>query len=106
MILLTVAFWLFLVLTLAFACALLWRLWPRPLPANTLLDTHAQAMSNVVAQGPGADSVKEIAEAVSTVLKAIGDFGSKLDSLGPVAVLGVFTIVFALLTLTSAWMSK
>lgn len=103
--LLTFAFWLFCVLTLVFAVSLLWRLWPRPAPPSAAVNAHVQAL-DVVAQGPGADSLKTMADALSTALKAIGDFGSKLDTLGPAAVLGVFTIVFALLTLTSAWMAK
>jgi hypothetical protein len=99
-----ISFVLFGVLTLAFAVTLLWRLIPRaPKPDVT---THAVAVSNIVPQGPNAESLKAIADAISTVLKALGDFGTKLDAFGPAAMLGVFTLIFALLALASAWLAR
>jgi len=100
-----IAFVLFTVLTIAFAAVLLWRLIPRAQPARPDITLHSQALANVVAQGPTAESMKTMAEAVSTILTAIGDFGTKLDTFGPAALLGVFTLIFALFALASAWMA-
>ncbi len=100
----SVAFWLFAALTALFALAFLWRLIPRPIPpANPELANHVMALRAVAAAGTDTESVTAIADAIATALKALGDFGSKLDTLGPTALLGIFTVFFALLAFASAW---
>jgi hypothetical protein len=100
---LTIAFYLFGFLTLAFAAALLvWIFRPR---TNLKAELVKQdQIVTAIRQGGGDRNAQQLAEAVSTILKAITDFGTKLDTMGPVAVLGVFTVVFALLTIGSAWL--
>ncbi len=103
---LSVAFWLFAVLTVFFALGLLWRLIPRPPPApKPELTAHVSALMAAAPTGTDADSIKAIADAIATALKALGDFGSKLDTLGPTALLGIFTVFFALLAFASAWVA-
>jgi hypothetical protein len=101
-----IAFALFAVLTLVFAAVLLWRLIPRSIPPQPNLAAQSQAVRNAVAAGAESDEIKAIADAISTILKSLGDFGAKLDTFGPIAVLGIFTVIFALLTFASAWLIR
>lgn len=101
-----VAFWAFLVLTVLFAVTMLWRLIPRPAVIKPDLSLHTMALATLAPSGPDAESVKTIADAIGSILKALADFGSKIDTLGPTALLGIFTIIFALLTVTCAWLSR
>jgi len=101
-----VAFGLFTLLTLVFAFALLQRLTSRPAQPQANLATESENVKNVAAMGGGSDELKAIADAVSTILKSLSDFGAKLDTFGPIAILGIFTVIFALLTVACAWMTR
>jgi hypothetical protein len=100
-----IAFWLFAGLTAVFAIALLVQLLKRPAAPKPEIDANVKALNNVVAQGAVDDTVKAMADGVSTILKALGEFGTKLETFGPAAMLGVFTIIFALFTVACAWKS-
>lgn len=102
-----VAFWMFLALNVIFALALLIRLLRTPPPVKAGdLQSHAHTLRGVVPAGPDAAAIKAIADAVAAILKAIDDFGTSLNTLKPNAMLGVFTVVFSLLTFASAWLAK
>lgn len=100
---LTIAFYLFGFLTLVFVAALLIWMFRRRAKNAADLETHDQIVA-AIRMGGGDKGAQQLAEAVSTILKALGDFGAKLDSLGPVAIFGVFVVIFALLTIASAWL--
>jgi hypothetical protein len=46
------------------------------------------------------------AEVIAAILTALGDFGAKLDKLGPIAIAGVFTVLFAVLTFLAACFTR
>jgi hypothetical protein len=101
-----VAFWLFAALTTAFSLAMLWRLLPRPSPPPPQpLASHLAALSVAAPTGDDAATITTLVNALKDALSAIGDFGTKLDTLHPTAFLGVFTIVFAIMTLICAFKS-
>ena len=106
-----IAFWMFAGLTvvfaLLFALALILRLLPSVTRGSkTEFAAHANALTTLAPVGDDAQAIKVIAEALGTALKALGDFGSKLDTLGPTALLGVFTVIFALFTVACAWIAR
>lgn len=107
MALLTVSFGLFAALTLAFSATMLVRLWPRPISQQpSSLAIHATAVANIAPSGEDASAIKTIADAIAAMLTALGDFGAKLDKLGPTAIAAVFTAFFAILTLLAAWLAR
>ena len=100
------AFWLYLVLTGLCALVTLWRLMPRAAPPKPDIAKHIAALATMTPTGPDAESIKTIGEAMSDVLKGFTDLGTSLDTMGPTALLGVFTLIFAMLTLASAWIGR
>jgi hypothetical protein len=104
---LQLAFWIFAALTVLFALGFLWRLLPRPVPApKSDLAAHSLALTALAPLGTDADSIKTLADALAVALKALGEFGSKLDTLGPTALLGIFTLIFSLCTIWCAWLAR
>jgi hypothetical protein len=99
-----IAFYLFAALSAAFALALLWRLLPRPggTAPSSHLATHVMSVQKLSLVGVDGDSAKVLSEAIAAILKALAEFGTKLDTLGLTAILAVFTMIFAVLT----WLSR
>ena len=102
--LIQVLFWIFAALTLIFALALLWGLIkPRTIPVSPLPGPHLALLHALAAEE---QSPKALAEALEIVLKSLADFGSKLDTLGPTALLGIFTVIFALCAIGCGWIAR
>ena len=101
---LQVAFWLFAGLTALFSLAMLWRLLPIPAPLpRQALGSHITALTAATPTGEDAATITALVDALKDALASLADFGSKLDTLHPTAFLGVFTVVFAILTVICAF---
>lgn len=95
-------FIVFLALTVLFAVVLMFRCLPLPSarprpqqkPQRTALESYA-------AQTTSPD-FKAIADAITSILAELENVGQTLDKLGPTAIVGVFTMFFAGVTVIFA----
>ncbi|MHB8179175.1 MAG: hypothetical protein ACYDA5_11910 [Vulcanimicrobiaceae bacterium] len=107
MIPLIVAFWFFLALTTVFALGMLWRLVRWPVQSVASLRTRAtNALRDLDEAQQNAAVIKDISNVLIDALGSFTDFGARSDTLPPILVLGVFTLIFALLTVVVAWLGK
>jgi hypothetical protein len=103
----TWAFWLFAIMTIVFVALTVWLIFRRATSGTQALLEGQIGVLRALERPEGdiGDVLKAIADAVAAILKALGDFGTAIDKLGPLAISAIFTILFSVLTLLSAWLA-